>query len=77
MCSKVETQIPLIAQGVGEHLLVVVVVEERIWLPWEPGLHLDARVVNDAEVVGIEQDGYKRDGVDGVQKRGNEYKDFK
>ena len=51
--------------------------EERIWLPWEPGLHLDARVVNDAEVVGIEQDGYKRDGVDGVQKRGNEYKDFK
>ena len=38
-----------------EHLLVMVVVEESMWLPWPPGLHHDARVIHHTVVVVVDQ----------------------
>lgn len=61
---------------VDMEVLMVIVVEDAIWLPWLPpvGLEVDAGMVDDAMVVQVSQDRHENSPVNGEENhRAHEY----
>lgn len=46
----------------------MVIMEHAVWLPREPGLHLDARVVHEPEIVDVDQLCHVHQSVDGEEE---------